>query len=526
MNEAVILIAIGFLIQLYLLYYKRNALITVLGGLLLLSAITFYSGHGRWFNIWPKDEVYKEQRGDRPLRAYLHWHEVYHYYLGGKYFPELGYNGLYEAVLLADQKSSNPQYGQPELRSLRKPTEPISVDEGLRRAREEFRPKFSDARWTKFTNDVGTLKSLADRGWMDTALYDAGYNPPPSWAVFGYTVANFLPIDQAHAFFDGRPSWYQIEFLPLFDLLMLLTILVLIFRAFGMEAFALFLFLFCTSYVASKMWISGSFFRYTWLFGLMAGICMLKEKRYFLAGIFMGLSAIDRIFPIVFAAGAIIPLLYDYKRNIKPLQQYIGGGVIAVAVLFIASVAMFGLESWAAFFTKINLHKNLFFVHHIGYRKVALFDDLVPHQNFWWGDGLRNFAIWNARLNANWAAVKWAHLPFFALMLICAGFAARRIKPEESALLFGGLMLFFFAIPANYYYIYFPMVAVVIAASEKNHLRTILITTFFALWAFLHSVRNLSNDDLIQNYYVCIGFLVFFVIWCFGRVHAEIRRVL
>lgn len=525
MNEAVILIAIGFVLQLYLLYYKRNALITVLGGLLLISAVTFYSGHGQWFNIWPKDEVYKEQRGERPLKAYLHWHEVYHYYLGGKYFPELGYNGLYEAVLLADAESSNPQYGQPELRSLRKPTEPIGVEEGLRRAREEHRPKFSDARWLEFTTDVATLKSVAGSGWIDTALYDAGYNPPPSWAVFGYTVANLLPITQAHAFFDGRPSWYQIEFLPVFDVLMLLTALILIYRAFGLEAFALFAFLFCTSYVASYSWISGSFFRYTWLFGLIAGICMLKEKRYFWAGVFLGLSSIDRIFPIVFAAGAVIPLLYDYKKNIKPLQQYIAGGAITVSVIFLISLALFGLGAWGAFFTKIGLHNEMFFVHHIGYKRVAVFDEFVPNQNFWWGDGLRSFAIWNARLNANWDSMKWIHLPFIVMLLGASVLAARRMKPEESALLFGGLVLFFFSIPANYYYIYFPMVAVVIAASDKDNIRTILISAFFLLWAFLHTVRSITKDDLIQNYYVCLGFLMFFIIWCLGRSYAEIRRI-
>lgn len=525
MNEAIILIAIGFLLQLYLLYYKRNALITVLGGLLLVSAIVFYSGDSRWFNIWPKDAVYKEQRGDRPLKAYLHWHEVYHYYLGGKYFPELGYNGLYEAVLLADTESDNPQYRQPELRSLRKPTEPISVEEGLRRAREEHRPRFSDARWLEFTADIAALKNLGDRGWIDTALYDAGYNPPPSWAVFGYTVANLLPITQEHAFFDGRPSWYQIEFLPAFDVLMLLTALILIYHAFGLEAFALFSFLFCTSYVASYSWISGSFFRYTWLFGLIAGLCMLKEKRYFLAGVFLGLSSIDRIFPIVFAAGAAIPLLYTYKKNTTPLKHYIAGGAITVSIIFLISIALFGFSAWGAFFTKITAHNEMFFVHHIGYKRVAVFDNLVPNQNFWWGDGLRNFAIWNARLNASWAEIKWIHLPFIVMLISASILTARSMKPEESALLFGGLVFFFFSIPANYYYIYFPIIVVVIAASEKDNTRTILISAFFALWAFLHTVRSISRDDLIQNYYVCLAFLIFFIIWCVSRTYAEIRRL-
>jgi hypothetical protein len=528
MVDALALISIGLCIQLYLLRYKRNILVTALTGITLLSCIYFYSGQWQWFSLWPKDAVYQEGRGTKPLKAYVHWHEVFNYYLGAKYFPELGYNGLYETVLLADYESGNFSYRQAELRSLREPKKPISANEGLQRAREEFRPKFTDARWQKFTRDVEQFKSLADGGWMDTALFDAGYNPPPSWAVFGYPIANLIPIDQANAWVDGRPHWYMIELLPLFDVLMLFIALALIYRAFGFEAFAAFVILFSTSYVANYMWISGSFFRYTWLFGLIAGICMLKEKRYLLAGIFLGLTSIDRIFPIVFATGAALPLAYQWwmnRKNYKPIAQYLTGFGIAVSVLFLLSLALFGLDAWSAFFTKINIHKNLFFVHHIGYRRIAVFDDLVPGQDFWWGDGLRRMAMWNDRLATKWEHLKWSQLPLMLLTIASNLFAARNIKAEESTLLFGGVVLFFFAIPANYYYIYFPMVAVVLLAAQKSRMRNVIFVALFVLWGFLQCATQLDRDDLIQNYYICCAFFVFFIIWAFGRGYEEIRRI-
>ena len=528
MVDALTLIFLGFCTQLYLLYRKRNILITLFSGITLLTCIYFYSGQWHWFSLWPKDAVYQQARGDKPLKAYLHWHEILNYYLGAKYFPERGYNGIYETILLADQESAHPTFAPPALRSLREPTKVLTVEEGLARARHEFRPKFSEARWLEFTRDVEQMKQLADKDWLDTALFDAGYNPPPSWAVFGYSMANLIPIDQEKAWGDGRPAWYQIEWLPVFDVLLLFTALLLIYRAFGLNAFMAFAILFCTSHVAASAWISGSFFRYTWLFGLIAGICMLKEKRYLPAGLFLGLSAIDRIFPVVFAAGAALPLVYQWwfnRKQWKPLRDYVTGFGLAVSVLFLVSIAMFGLDAWGAFFTKINMHKDMFFVHHIGYRRVVVFDALTPNQNFWWADGLQRMAEWNAHLNMRWEHLKWMNFPFMLLTVASTIFAARSLKPEESTLLFGGAVLFFFAIPANYYYIYFPMVAVVLLAAEKTRMRDGIFVSLFVLWGFLQIAPGLNRDDIIQNYYICSAFLVFFVVWSFGRGYEEIRRI-
>ncbi len=32
----------------------------------------------------------------------MHYHEFFHYYLGSKYFAELGYTGLYDCVVVAE----------------------------------------------------------------------------------------------------------------------------------------------------------------------------------------------------------------------------------------------------------------------------------------------------------------------------------------------------------------------------------------------------------------------------------------
>ena len=523
----VTLILVGLCVQLHLQGHPRTLPLTALMLLICGLSLYGYSNYGRWFSISPKDAVYTQVRGNQPLKTYMHWHEMYHYYLGAKYFPELGYNGLYEAVVLADAQSAHPVRTTNEIRSLREPTRPISVNEALQRAQAEFRPRFTDARWEEFGRDLEQFKSFALPGWLDTGLFDAGYNPPPSWAVIGYTVANLVPIDQAAAWFDGRPSWYQMEFLPWFDVLLLAIIAAMIWRTFGFPVFTAFLLLFATSQVASYGWISGSFFRYTWFFGLAGGLCLLARHRWFLAGVFMGLAAVDRIFPIVFLAGAALPLFIGWikqRDQWRPFVKFVLGAMLMIYLMVAISLALFGWEMWQAFFQKIALHKEMFFVHHIGYRRIAVFADWVPGQNFWWGDGLRRFAVWNAKLVDSWHQQEQRHLPFMAILVVSAFIAAWRIKPEEAALLFGGVVLFLFAIPANYYYIYFPLVAVVLLAAEKSPLRDMLIVALFLLWAYLRLAPALSRDDLVQNYYICWGFLIFFTLWPLLRSYETIQH--
>ena len=39
--------------------------------------------------------------------GFVNYHEHFHYYLGGKYFPELGYDGLYAASIAAERETQS-----------------------------------------------------------------------------------------------------------------------------------------------------------------------------------------------------------------------------------------------------------------------------------------------------------------------------------------------------------------------------------------------------------------------------------
>jgi hypothetical protein len=526
-NLVIILLILLFSSGIILVYFRSGVIklefAIILSFMCILSSV-IYTNFFNFFQIYPKDYIYKLQRGDQPLKTYTHWHEIYHYYLGAKYFPELGYNGLYEAVLLADSKSVKPMITKNFLRSLREPTYPITREEGLKRAKEEFLPKFTTERWAEFKGDLEQMKEFAADDWLDLGMFDAGYNPPPTWAVLGYNISNLISINQSEAFFDLRPSWYQMEFLPLIDLAMLLILCLLIFRYFGFVYFSCFVLLFTTSYVAGMGWISGSLLRYTWFFALSLGILFLLKERFLLAGCFLALSTMDRIFPIVFAVSAGLGLIAKFlmnrnNENYKNIVNYTKAFLITAIIMFSISVMQFGFDSWKSFFTKIEAHNKMFFVHHIGYKRLAVFDaKTTPAQSFWWEDGLDRFRNWNDVLNKKWQDNKNYHYMIFAVLIISIICSFSVISIAEFCLLLGGFLLYFLAIPANYYYIYFPIISLVLLASNKNIYSYIILASIFVLWGYLQYCPNFSNDELINNYYICLGFFTFFVTWIFTRL--------
>lgn len=496
--------------------------------LALAFGFFIYTGYGNYDVIFPHDTVWKKTHGNQPKHTLFHWHENYHYYLGAKYFPELGYKGLYETVAYADKISLDPTLTARGMRSLRNPTYPITMAEGLRRGKEEFRPKFTNERWGEFSDDLETFKSVQQYGWLDLGLFDAGYNPPPSWAVLGHTTAELMTISQDKSWFgDHRPFWYQIEWIGVLDPIILAIAIGFLGWAYGWLGMCAFAFMFLLSEPANFGWIAGGFLRYTWLVYLMIGLACLKKQRYLPAGILMGLSAADRMFPLAFLAGAGLSLFASSTRtrDFQPLLRFTTGAALAIATITGISVLMFGAESWVGFYEKIMAHKDLYFVHHIGYRRIAVFSPDITNQNFWWEPGLNHFREWNAHLVQKWDEIKSVHMLLWAALIIAAAFTSWRARADEAALMLGGLLFFLFEIGANYYYIYFPLIFTVFLTAPYTRFRPLLMAAFIALWAALWHYHFYA-DELTNNYYQCCAIFAFFCLWIITRAAETLSRLI
>lgn len=108
--------------------------------------------------------------------TYVNEWDTYHYYLGTKYLAELGYDGLYEATVLADHESVHLFRGE-NVRDLRT-YELVPTQVALESARR-LRARFTPERWREFVADVAWFERRLPSDRLAILLEDHGYNGSP-----------------------------------------------------------------------------------------------------------------------------------------------------------------------------------------------------------------------------------------------------------------------------------------------------------------------------------------------------------
>jgi hypothetical protein len=461
--------------------------------------------------------------GSRPKEVVhqpLHFHEFFHYYLGAKYFRELGYSGLYDCTTLADAEIAEAEHVGPRIvtrwiRDLDDVLRDNTRDKAIARCRDVHRPRFTDARWAAFSADLRELQRLVPDEWWNDVVYDAGFNPPPSWVVVGSAVANVVPIRAA-----GMRTYLLATSL---DVVLLVVCFVALRRAFGGITAATAVVFFGASFIASYGWNGGAFLRFTWITALVLALAAMKKGRWALAGAFFAAATCDRVFPVGFAIGALVPLA---ARAVRPgearriLARFGLSFAATTATLAIVSIVVFGATPWGVFFARILHHGDIYYTMHIGLKKVLTWREWVPAQNFMGHEGLWVFREWNLHLQRTWTEMRWLAVPIQLIAMIAALLAGARRRPYESAVLVGAAFMFLFNMPANYYYAILALVpalllrAAATAPTTTRRLREYaVLTAFTAWWLGTFAASRYSGDVLVVNHLICVTFAVFLAVW-------------
>ena len=140
------------------------------------------------------------------------------------------------------------------------------------------------------------------------------------------------------------------------------------------------------------------------------------------------------------------------RRRSQADYRFCAGFAGVTVALFLASTAVFGFSAWRVFFERIIRHGDVYFVMHVGLKKIITYRDWVASQDFHGHDGLARFRSWNLRLRATWASMRPLVVPIQLLAAAGAVLGSIRARPYEAAALFGVIVMFFFNLPANYYY--------------------------------------------------------------------------
>ena len=371
-----------------------------------------------------------------------HW-EQFHYTLGAKYFPELGYDGLYAASIEAQVESFPNAPLQPIIRDLRTNEMVATNAPETVEHRQEVKRRFNLERWRSFVRDNRFFLEENTPHYIYQIRRDHGFNPPPSWTFVARLFASRMPVNKG-----------SIVGLATIDLLLLVVLFVFVFRTYGMRLGCLALVLFGVNYAGRYYWVGGAFLREDWLAAVVLGICLLERGRYRWAGALFGYATAVRIFPVLILFGPGILALRALLRRERPrwaLDLGLGFALALLLALGAGSLTGRGPAAWSDFGEAIALHKDTWLSNNVGLDNVLLYDGPTYRRE------LVNFSLpepwihWQAKMDQSKHDLRILLWLAKALMLALVAAAAWRMDLARAAML-GMAVIFAMVLTTCYYW--------------------------------------------------------------------------
>lgn len=300
--------------------------------------------------------------------GFAHPSETFHYYLGAKYFPELGYTRLYECVAVADAEAGL------DADALRRPLRDLTRNEltstdAILAEPARCTAHFTAPRWSAFRHDVDFLRGLVPPRKWSLFQQDHGYNATPAWTLVGHLATNTAPASLA-----------QLRLLWALDPLLLLALFGGAAWVFGWRVAAVAAVYFGTNYVSPYGWTGGSILRQDWLAASALGVALLRSDRPTAGGALLAWAALLRIFPGCLLAGVALGTLWRMARarslRLPQAERRCAAGVLAtLAVGFaLSSAASGGPSSWLAFAERSRVHLGTPLANHLGLATLLAYD--------------------------------------------------------------------------------------------------------------------------------------------------------
>jgi hypothetical protein len=405
---------------------RRIALFTALIAGVSLCAVTLQNGK----------YMHDSLAGDR-VRAW----NVYHYYVGSKYFNELSYFGLYAATLTADdnfQAEKKKAKGKrakrlKRVRDFKQLKKARDMRDYLVKPRKKIVDSFSDyemepARLEQLGRDTRFLRTfmgIRPPGWTNT-LQDLGYNPGPAWTIVGVPLTNLVP-----------PKWPYFHLISNSDVPLFLLTFLLLWWGFGLRV-ASAMALWCCTIQFNESRFAGGFLQYDWFASVLMSAAFYRRGWYRAAGVALTWGAMTRVFPgflilpfVIWAArdafgglrGGDGGLLRSAWFGIKHRHRaFLLSFTLACGVLFVGShFTGQGLSTWPEWVEKIGRHSETHAVtsnQRVGVGRLAIHK---PKKGQPWGElrGDRNDRLDEAR-------PKKRKLQLFGLLLLIPALVRRR----------------------------------------------------------------------------------------------------
>ena len=376
--------------------------------------------------------------------VFLHHSDVYHHYLGAKYFRELSYGRLYDCTVVADYDAGFEF--PPSLRPVRRlESNRIEWATAVLADRNACTSHFTPERWRAFQDDVTWFRSQFPPRLWASITSDRGFNATPAWSVPAAWLARSAPASDA-----------QIFALALIDPALLCAMWACVAWAFGWRTLCVALLYWGTNYPAQFGWTGGAFLRQDWLASAVVGLCLLRRGKPAAGGFALTLATLLRMTPAVLVFGIVLKVLMSAWRArslalAPPERRFVAGCVAALALVLPLSLLDGGTAAWPAFVRNTAVDFGTPSGNFVGWKTVVAYEHATrmsasrnptrTDPGAPWQEARR--AVYARRAPWFWAGV----VGFIGLL----GWAVRRSDDWTAAVLGAGVMVIGAQIPSYYY---------------------------------------------------------------------------
>lgn len=457
----------------------------LLGALVLASAFT-------WINL-----------GTFHGSRVIHYWDTFHYYVGGKYFPENRYHLIYQCSAIAEVDDGRRHtFDDRQIRDLRDnalgPAEPhLDRDDVCRAA-------FSPERWAEFRQETRLFRSYMGSSWWAKMMKDHGFNASPVWIGIGHPLTHIAPLDvPPDDFIDTRPNLRgkdkqtraaikarfqadrraferRIGALVSIDLALYAGAFALIWWAFGLRACALAIVIWGAGYPWAYFWTGGSFGRVPWFFMSVAGMCFMARGYKALGGAGITWAMLLRVFPGALIAGVSAKIAYNAIRH-RTLaaghRRLILGCTAALVLLVGASLPVVGgFDAYREFLGNSFKHKSTPLTNHMGLPTLLSYHPRTVARRTRDNDLDDPFAVWKVGRQSTLESRRWAHALILLAFLGLLGYTGRRLADWELTALSTVMIVGVFELTCYYY-----CFVVMLAPLALRHFRYALALLAMAL---------------------------------------------
>ncbi len=420
----------------------------------------------------------------------LHTWNQFHYVLGTKYFDELEYFDIYNAILLVDEGGKRQFSRVRKVRDLHT-YEYISRAEALQRSEaEDLRSRFTDERWRLFADDLDIFFGLLTKPARSGVLKDLGFNPSPAWLIVHRPLLNSVDLH------GGR----TLEVSALLQVPMYIGTIAALWWAFGMRGM-LWIALWTTLFFGNRGRLLGGYFTYDWYALGMVAMALIARGRGGLAAPLLAYGGLMRGFVGLLCIGPAVGWITGLwgKKAASPGQwsadrttlRFLAVLAVTMGIIGLASLTTpLGTQAWSEWYHKISLHAHRISAgtNHLGLATLFGEDYLVPGLSE--GMELRREIL--ARQAPAYRAVQ-AILILWTLWVI-----PRRTRVDACVL--GLIPAFALMVLSRYYYATWAIFLVLGTTAERREGRVLVQLGMFG-FLVLHQVANLTKWGGLQGRY-------------------------